>query len=452
MATSHGTATDIAPDRTGVGNELYDLITDFDVDPHIISLYFNEPFYAKILRGLTKVCTQEIPTAGVLAKDGDIKMWYNPGFMSGLTERQVRGLLKHEAMHLALFHTTVRRLTPHNVHNWAADLAINCNIPSDELPEGGLVPGQAFETLTETQKEKMSDKAQERYQRMSQFIANLKSGLSTEEYFAKLMQDEQMKQDMEDQEKGKGQPGELGEPGEAGGPMDDHGGWDDMTDQEKDLIDGKVKQIVKDAVKECDKSGQWGSVPASVQADIRKSLSNEIPWQAVLKKFVGFTKRSTRTTTWNKINKKNPMLMPGARKKNTASIAVYIDQSGSVSSGELELLFGELQSLAKYTEFTTFHFDCTVDEDSETVWKKNRIQAPHRTRSGGTCFTSVAKHAEKNKKRFDGYLILTDGYASNPGISRMKRGWVITTQGATQDWMGGRDFIIKMKEPAESVV
>ena len=445
----HGTATDIAPDHSDVGNLLYDLVEDFDIGPHIIKLMLSEPFYAKIMRGVTKVCTKQIPTAGVLAKDGDIKMWYNPGFMSSLTDKQVQGLLKHEAMHLALMHTTTRRLEPHKVHNWAADLAINSNIPEDELPEGGLIPGKAFTPLTEEQMEKMKPEAITRYNRMSQFIEELPKGLSTEEYFSRLMQDEQMKEDLDQQGEGD-EGGEPGEGGGSGGPgeMDHHGGWDELSAEEKELAAGKIKQAVAEAAKECDQKGQWGSVPAATQAEIRKLLSNEIPWQSVLKKFVGFTKRSVRSTSWNKINKKNPMIMPGSRKKTEASIAVYIDQSGSVSGHELELLFGELQSLARRVEFTTFHFDCTVDEESETVWKKGRYTAPHRTRAGGTCFKAVQDHVHKNKHRFDGYLVLTDGYAPDPGHSRMKRGWVITTEGAVQEWMGGKDFVIKMKEPA----
>ncbi len=438
VKSNHGTATDIAPDTSGAGNLLYDLVDDFDIDPHIIALMFNEPFYAGVLRGITKTCTKAIPTAGVLCKDGDLKMWYNPGFLTSLEDLQVRGLLKHEAMHLALMHTTTRRLEPHNVHNWAADLAINSNIPEVELPEGGLIPGKEFGPLTDEQKEKMGEDAQARYERMSQFVADLPKGLSTEEYFARLMQDEQMKEDMQQQE---------GEGGEGMPGMDDHDGWDDLTEEEKELAAAKVKQAVANAAKECDKKGKWGSVPAEVQAEIRRLVSGEIPWQAVLKKFVGFTKRSVRSTSWNKINKKNPMLMPGSRKRTEASIAVYIDQSGSVSDHELELLFGELQSLAKRVEFTTFHFDTQVDEESETVWKKGRLTAPHRTRAGGTCFKCVHNHVHKNKHRFDGYLVLTDGYASNPGPSRLKRGWVITTHGDVQDWMGGRDFVIKMKEP-----
>ena len=139
------------------------------------------------------------------------------------------------------------------------------------------------------------------------------------------------------------------------------------------------------------------------------------------------------------------MLVPGARKRHTASIAVYIDQSGSVSDRELELLFAELAALAKKTEFVCFHFDTEVDVKSEQTWRKGKVPAPHRTRFGGTDFTCVAEHVHKNKNRFDGYLVLTDGYAGDPGPSRMKRGWVITSDGAEQEWMGpSRDFVIKM--------
>ena len=145
------------------------------------------------------------------------------------------------------------------------------------------------------------------------------------------------------------------------------------------------------------------------------------------------------------------MLVPGSKRSMTASIAVYIDQSGSVGNDELEMLFAELGSLAKKTEFTTFHFDTSIDENSETVWKKGRTPQAHRTRCGGTCFNAVVNHANKNKHRFDGILILTDGYAPKPDPCRMKVGWVITPGGTTESWMQGtRNFIIKMKEERKS--
>jgi predicted metal-dependent peptidase len=220
-----------------------------------------------------------------------------------------------------------------------------------------------------------------------------------------------------------------------------------MTDEEKELVKGKIKQAVTDAAKDCDSKGGWGSVSADARSQIRAMINKEIPWQAVLKKFVGFSRRAKRRTSWNKINKKLPMLAPAGRKTYTASIAVYIDQSGSVGDESLELLFGTLADLAGQVEFTCYHFDTEVDVDSETKWRKGRVPPVHRTRSGGTCFKAPSVHANKNKHRFDGYIILTDGYASDPGPSRVKRGWVITPGDALQFKAGARDFVINMKEP-----
>jgi len=45
----------------------------FDLAPHLIRLMWDEPFFASVLRGIEKIKTEEIPTAGVLAKDGYIR-------------------------------------------------------------------------------------------------------------------------------------------------------------------------------------------------------------------------------------------------------------------------------------------------------------------------------------------------------------------------------------------
>jgi predicted metal-dependent peptidase len=232
------------------------------------------------------------------------------------------------------------------------------------------------------------------------------------------------------------------------GTMDNHDGWDELPEEDREFIKGKVAKALEDAVKECDKTGQWGSIPSECRAQLREMISKEIPWQAVLKKFCGMTRRAHRRSNVKRLHRKYPGIHPGMQKGYTSSIAVYIDQSGSVGNGELEQLFGELRSLAKNTGFTCFHFDCTVDEKSETEWKKGRTPETHRTRSGGTCFREVTRHAVKNKHRFDGYLILTDGYAPDPGPSVLKRGWVITPGG--DDAVGKahrKDFVIALKTP-----
>jgi predicted metal-dependent peptidase len=232
------------------------------------------------------------------------------------------------------------------------------------------------------------------------------------------------------------------------GPLDDHDGWDDMNEEDREFLKGKIKQAAQDAAKECDKKGSWGSIGAELRRDIRSALTKEINWKAILKQFCGLSKRADRSSSRMRLNKKYPGIHSGFKRGYTSSMAVYIDQSGSVGDHELELLFSELQNLAKHTEFTTFHFDTEVDDKSEATWRQGKTPRAHRTRCGGTCFKAPSKHAARNKGRFDGYLILTDGYAPDPGPSRLRRGWIITPDGTVQDWMkSSRDFVIKMKWP-----
>jgi|TARA_R110001583_G_scaffold5598_9_gene30097 predicted metal-dependent peptidase len=445
---------------TDLGNERYSA-TDaetgaFDLNPFLVELMWSEPFYARILRGITKKRTEDIPTAGVMVKDGEVTYLYNPRFAASLVKdegaKKIKGLNIHECLHLVYNHCSERKLNPFLIWNYATDCAINSVIPRELLPDCGIIPGEGFTPLTEEQKEKMTPDRIAKYQRMSDFIEALPKGLSSEEYFAKFMQNEDFTEEPEE-----GEGGEGGEPGEGGqgigmpGTMDDHGGWgEDMNDQDREIIRGKMKQVVGEAVKECDAKGSWGSVPAETRAEIRAMISKEIPWQSVLKKFLGFSRRADRSTSRMRLNKKYPGVHSGYKRGYTSSIATYIDQSGSVGNTELELLFAELANLAKRTEFITYHFDTDVDEQSRTTWKPGKTPQPHRTRCGGTCFTAPTEHANKRRKEFDGYLILTDGYAPDPGPSRLRRGWIITPDGQAQDWMRrGNDFVIEMKWPAE---
>ena len=107
-------------------------------------------------------------------------------------------------------------------------------------------------------------------------------------------------------------------------------------------------------------------------------------------------------------------------------IAVYVDESGSVSDKELSAFYSELDNLSRNTDFFLYKFDHSVDDKNGFLWKKNRRPEIKRTLTGGTCFNAVTKHAIKNKKKFDGYLILTDGGAAKPKQSaRLKRCYIL---------------------------
>ena len=384
---------------------------NFNLGTELTRFMWDEPFYSRILRSLDKKETEQIPTAGVSCGTENITLFWNRDFMASLSPGKIKGLLIHECLHLLYKHTTERRKDPHLIWNWATDLAINSLIPARNLPKGGLIPGKRLASLSREDKENMSAEQIERYYKISSLIASLEPGKTSEYYFEILNNDE----DVQDH---------LAENSVYGIGFDDHDGWDDLSEDEKEMIDAKLSDIIKNAAQEAENKS-WGSVPASVQIELAKRYSNVISWKSVLKKFCGYKVRSERSSSIKRLNRKYPGVHPGIQKEYKPKIAVYIDESGSMSSEVLECIYGELTSLSRKTEFYVYKFDTDVDEDSSFLWKKGKSIKIQRNKNGGTCFNGPTKHALKNKSKFDGYIIMTDGFAPKPMPSNgLKRCWI----------------------------
>jgi len=417
---------------------------EFNLDDHLVALLFKEPFYADIIRSLHKERTQKIPTAGVLYKDDIMKMWWNDLFLAAYNSEQVCGILKHESLHLALEHTTTRRYQPHIMWNWATDLAINSTLSEQEMPPCGLRPGKKFKIPADFST--WTTQQQDRHLRLSALIESFPLHLTGEEYFARLLESDVVQEMMEEaRSKGKGEPGE-GEPGMGG--MDDHSGWDELSDEEREYVAGKVRQAVKEATERADSKNAWGSVPAGMREEIRKKVNGEIDWRSVLKQFVGATHRADRTSSVFRLNKKYPGIHPGFSREYTPRIHVYMDQSGSVGDEDIALFFGELASLSTRAQFTLYYFDTEVDEENKLEWKKGTVPKTLRTRCGGTDFDAPTRHAMKTKP--EGYIILTDGGAPKPQHSRIRRAWVLCPgQELAFPDPDAKDVLVKMKRPVK---
>ena len=375
-------------------------IDAFDLSPHLIRLMWDEPFFATIMRVIKKRETKQIPTAGVYCKDGELNLVWNRKFLAGLSASETKGLLKHEAYHIIFEHTTTRTQEPHVVWNYATDLAINSLIDESELPEGGLIPGKPFGALTPEQIEQMGQQAADRYAKVSALIESFPKEESSEWYFQKLMEDPDVAEAIQSQEKMNGKSlsqaladGDIkvDENGDLvdkdGNPVtlvpgngDEHDGWGEMSDEQKDQLNGEIQEALRKAVEKCDGSNSWGSVGASMRSKLRDMVSREIPWQAVLKRFCGMSRRADRAASIRRINRKYAGIHPGAYRDYKANIAVYLDQSGSVSDSDLAMFAAELEGLAKRVTFTLFNFDTEVDLKSERELKKNRSVKLERTR------------------------------------------------------------------------
>lgn len=404
----------------------------FNLSTHLIDFLWNEPFYSRILRSLNKIETTEIPTAGVSVQDHELTLWWNREFLSGLSPMHIRGLLKHECLHLVFGHTSERKREPHLIWNYATDLAINSTIPENELPHGGLIPGKQL-ILEESQKEEMSLESLASFEKISTLIASLPRNKTSEFYFEVLHKNEEMQKMVEE--------------GMAiiGLGFDDHDGWDSIPDDEKEVLKAKIKEIVKEAARESNERN-WGSMSSELKSQIMKMLSNEIKWESLLKRFCGFTNRDERRSSIRRLNRKYPGVHPGYKKTYKPSIAVYIDESGSVSNKELQKFYSELDNLSNRTEFFLYKFDTRVDEKSCFIWKKKKRPQVSRNLTGGTCFQCVTEHAIKNKKKFDAYIVLTDGGSAKPTHSLgIKRCWILAANCELAFKQDTNDIVINMK-------
>jgi len=368
----------------------------FDLKLHLHRLLSDEPFFSAISRRVNKQASRALPTAGVTVDKDTLqfKMLYNPDFFQDMPETHVKGVLIHEFYHLIFKHVTSRKPEgiPHIIWNIATDLAINSMIGLDNLPENCCFPG---------------------VDRFEDYPLG-----KTAEFYLEMMKD--------DEQFGNGSGGFKDMDGENGndlGNFDDHGGWDELTDDQRQMVEERAKDIMEKAAKEANNSGRgWGSVSNGIKKEIMERLKTRVNWKKVLRAFIGAAQRADKSNTMRRINRRFPYIHAGRKVNRIANIAISIDQSGSVSDAELNAFFSELNKLSELATFTVIPFDTQVAEDKVYVWKKGEKRKWQRVMYGGTCFDAPTEYV--NKGNYDGHIVLTDLMAPKPKSSRCRRMWM----------------------------
>ena len=406
------------------------MISEREFDSILLKFLIEEPFFATIIRSMRRVCEESIQTAGVSYQDGVMTLYWSPAFVSSLSIQKIFGLLKHECYHLIFKHVTSRKQEPHNYWNIATDLAINSIIPRDELPECGLIPG-FLNKMPLKEGVEIDSERREAVSKFAKFIANLPVGMSSEWYMEKIMSNEEIKEVIDEL---KSQDILV--------VLDEHDN-SQLSDSEKAIADQKIKSILAQAA-EVASNRSWGSVSISTRSQIEKITKVEFNWERALKYFCGSKMKSNTFKTQRKINRKYPYVHPGKKVRKTSSLAVYIDQSGSIGHDALKNFGNVLESLSKTHTFVYYYFDSNVEEESRTIWKKGKNTNFSRKLTGGTNFDAVEDHYRKIKKDFDGYIIMTDGLAPKPQPCISKRCWVLCPGGKMLFTPDKKDNVIKM--------
>jgi len=420
-------------------------------------LMLKEPFYGLFLITLNKVWIDSIDTAGVSKNGINMQLAINPVFWMNLSSEYKVGILKHELLHIAFQHLTLRdRYKSHKLFNIAADLEINQYIDRAYLPGGNYPDKETYEAdlkifMDEVKRKLKADeytKEEARAQMLKLPIRalfledfkelNLDTKAGTDYYYKKLQEAQQSGPDgkggcpyLDELMQGGGEGEGEGKPGDPREPHHAHATWkefDALDEAEKKLIQKQVDYQLKGVAEQVQKSR--GYVPGEI-ADYINGLFDDTPpkfdWKGFLRMFVGgsiktFTKKSRRKLSRRYEDN------PGLRIKQKKHILVGIDTSGSVSNDELVEFFNEIHHMHKTgAEVTVAQCDASIS--SVKSYKRPADGKIEVTGRGGTSFQPVIDYYNENKRKFSCLVYLTDGEAPAPDPKpRGRMLWVLSSR------------------------
>ena len=407
-----------------------------DMERDLLTVFTEEPLLGTIGLYITKRADPTVPTAYVTVdKNMNITMEYNLEFMGGLTSPHRKGVIRHEYYHLLALHIFGRMPTDPTewtVWNWAVDLVVDYYVsheaggavnPDKHLPDFVLFPGR---------RPKNCDSKE-----LGDLFESFPVDKDAEWYFERLKK-------FADKRKGGGMP----QIGEGQGTLDDHSKWGAGTPEEREILNQRIEGMIQEGMRRAQEVNNWGSVPASMQAILAKMFSREVDWKTIVRQFFGRARATRFTSTVRRLNRRQPYVLPGTKRKTKAEFAFFIDQSGSMSDDDVRKGFANVTALSGETTVDCYNFDTEVDIASHKVWKCGKEHPWSRTRSGGTDFDCVRRFVSRpeNVKKWTGIVIFTDGYAAALGAmpGNVKVLWVITPGGSTGVVREG-DLVVQLK-------
>ena len=344
----------------------------------VVSIMGNDDYVA--LSGVLMIgerCIKDdVPTAYTNGRDE----YYGRGFVTGLTDPQLRFLVLHEVGHKMYRHIHnyqhLHKLDP-QLTNMAMDYVINLQIMDEnkngfvEWIEGGCLD--------------------EKYR-----------GMNTEEVF-KLLYD--------DTSSGNGNNDTAGTTGK---PLDDHDfeGAKEMTDGEKQELDQEIDEAIRQGHMVAGKLGNKGA------RDLGELLEPQVNWREVLREFISSTCAGSDYSTWNRPNRRYigmDIYMPSGISEQVEELVLAIDTSGSIGDRELSVFLSEIKSICdtvKPSCVRVIYWDTEVcrDEKYETHELDTLVKSTKPRGGGGTNVECVPEYMAEHGIKPQAVIVLTDGY------------------------------------------
>ncbi len=339
------------------------------------------PFFGILSLRMKIYETTQIPTAGV---DNE-NLHFNPAFVDTLCDAELKGLIAHEVLHLALCHHAREGTRDHKVWNLACDFAINPGLVEDGfmLPPGGMIDPQFKDMSAEVIYEKLQDIIQQIREKMKS------AGIEP-------------------------QPGDGDPDGQAWGDFDS-AGPDESADAQESAR--QWTEAASDAMRAAQSAGK---MPANLKRDIEAAMAPKADWRALLRRFM--TDQVRVQSTWSKPNKRfyPSAYLPGKFKDGMGTLVIGVDTSGSISGPVLERFAAEINAIAEDVEPAEIHVVyCDAEVNKVETFESGDEIVLHPYGGGGTRFSPVFKRVEAENWSPAALVYLTDlccdDYPAEPG-------------------------------------
>ena len=179
-----------------------------------------------------------------------------------------------------------------------------------------------------------------------------------------------------------------------------------------------------------------GRMGAKLPRSITDLLEPKVRWDDALREFVSSSVKGKDEFTWRRMNKRhmaNDIYLPSVDNETLGEVVVAIDTSGSIGTRELTEFATELASICEVAQpdkVRVLWWDTVVH--GEQVFEDNFQNIASMLKplgGGGTNVSSVSEYINKQKITADCVIVFTDGYVehdvkwtiSSPTL------WMITT-------------------------
>lgn len=334
-----------------------------DVSKKIIkartNLILEHPFVGSIALNLPYSFDESIPTAATNGKH----ILFNPQFVDGLTDEEVKFLIAHECMHPMLEHNYRRNERDPRKWNQAGDYVINQLLTDEGI---GKMPGQGLLD------KKLYDAA----------------GGVTDNIYNMLPDGGQ--DPLDDCQDGEGTPAE----------------------REQAAAEWKVR-----VAQAAQSAKMMGKMSANMERFVGDLLQPKVDWRDVMQRFLVKCKDDSRSfSRFNRRFLPQGLYLPSASGELLGDVAFAVDCSGSISNQLISQFASEVKNVKDDLNPTCIHvvyFDSSVCHYDKVTRDDELNIRPHG--GGGTAFSPVFEYIREHDIEPVACVFLTDLCCSDFG-------------------------------------